>query len=374
MNIIAQSQPRPIARRSDSGCVCYELTAPMPVGNLDRLLGELITERPKARTVLRLATATGDEFVFGRDHRGRERLEFLDHDGNRRKVMPLLLQRQAGTWTMTTAYWFREGSPGDELQSQRVQRLAETLPSLDDDPLAIPPRAPFCRICGRALTDPISAGVGIGPECGGRYPWLFDRRPSEQREALASRKPRAKPVPKYPDPIVPQPDARRLADFQTVPTEVTDLNYAGRTQTRIEQRAAVFTSPDGRGYPSVLVSFYKAGECLRVSSCFAISANVQPWAQHDRILRLVIRKPEKRKHSVYHVGADDFLYLAPDPDGTLTANLKLPASGGTLDRARTMREGQAILRATVPAFMDLTDEAIERAAATTLRVIAGGRT
>ena len=63
---------------------------------------------------------------------------------------------------------------------QCAQRLAETLPRLDDDPLAFPPREPYCGICGRELTDPISVGVGIGPECGLRYPWLFDRRPPEE--------------------------------------------------------------------------------------------------------------------------------------------------------------------------------------------------
>ena len=178
---------RRIDQRAVGAVASYHLTASMPVGNLDRLLAEVIAARPKARTVLRLATATGDEIVFARDRHGRERLEFRPRDGDPRRPMPFLVKRQGGAWLMTSAYQYREGSPHDELMGQCAQRLAETLPRLDDDPLAFPPREPYCRICGRELTDPISVGVGIGPECGLRYPWLFDRRPPEERLAFTSR-------------------------------------------------------------------------------------------------------------------------------------------------------------------------------------------
>ena len=53
----------------------------MPVGALDKLIAEILSEKPDQRTVLRLSTSDQDEIVIARDRRGNERIEvrpFID--------------------------------------------------------------------------------------------------------------------------------------------------------------------------------------------------------------------------------------------------------------------------------------------------------
>jgi Family of unknown function (DUF6011) len=152
----------------------------MPVGMLDRLINALIAENHDKRTLLRLSTSTHDEIVIARDRRGRERIEIRSFaDGAYQLTAAphvFILVRSGDEWTLASKYGFRDGCEGLSALHQAAERLVSSLADLDIDPLAHPPRGPHCMICGRHLTDSISVGVGIGPECGVRYPWLFERR------------------------------------------------------------------------------------------------------------------------------------------------------------------------------------------------------